>query len=221
MPERKTRRKRYRRRRRRYRKKKLSLQKSPVPTKMFTKLKYVEGFTIDPVGPTTAVQVYSANGCYDPNISGGGHQPRGFDQLMTMYGHYVVLGAKLTVSIAPHDNLGPVAVGVTTLAGNTVFTNKNDYLESPNTIWRTQGLSASNSTTVLTKYFSTKKFLGRSNVLSDSQLKGSSAGNPEEQAFFHVWAAGIDGVINPAPLVGTAEIEYLVALIEPLTPSQS
>ena len=32
-----------------------------------------------------------------PNHTGVGHQPLYFDQLMTIYNHYIVIGAKITV----------------------------------------------------------------------------------------------------------------------------
>lgn len=217
MPKRKYTRKRKRRFRRR--KRSLVLSRSPVPTRMFTKLKYVAGFTIDPVGPASSVFQVSANGCYNPTT--GGHQPRGFDQLMTMYSHYVVLGSRCKVSIAPQANLGPVAVGLSLMAGTSTYASINDYQEYGNTVWKTQGSSTGNPTTILTKNFSAKRFLGRTSVLSDSTLKGDATSNPDEGAHFHIWAGAVDGLINPAPLVGTLEIEYLVALIEPIQPTQS
>lgn len=220
MPERKYRKKR-RYRRRRYRKKNsLVLKKSPVPKIMFTKLRYCENVTLNPAAGGIDIKVYSANGCYDPYYTGTGHQPRGFDQLMTLYDHFVVLGSKCTVEAAPGSGT-PLVMGVN-LRDTTVSSgNPNDYQEGGYCTSKLLGTGTSAGTKRLVKTFSAKKFLGRSNVLSDSELKGSAIANPTEGAYYHIWASPADSTSDPTATALTVRIDYLVALIEPKTPTQS
>jgi len=57
-------------------------------------LRYHEITTVVP-GAVTYYQV-KCNSLYDPNSTGTGHQPQGFDQLMGLYDHYTVLKSKIT-----------------------------------------------------------------------------------------------------------------------------
>ena len=84
-------------RRKRYSKKRLNIHsfRSPVPLKMAATLLYSDQITLNPAAGTVSKHVFSANGLFDPNITGVGHQPRGFDQYMALYNHYTVIGARI------------------------------------------------------------------------------------------------------------------------------
>lgn len=200
------------------RKRRGQFNKAPMPNIFATKFRYQDVVSINPgAGGTAGVHVFSANGMYDPDVTSTGHQPRGFDQLMAMYDHYVVIGAKITVEfVSPtYDNL----VWIALRDDNTVQSDKNEYLEGRNVISALLPADSS-SHRRLTKTFSTRKFLGRSKPLSDSQLKGNTGGNPAEQAFFHVGMAPTSTNDEAAHNVNV-RIDYLAVLIEPRQPTQS
>jgi len=60
------------------------------PRWMRCEMKYCEQFTAAVAAGTTADQIYRANSLFDPDRTGVGHQPRGFDQLTPMYNRYRV-----------------------------------------------------------------------------------------------------------------------------------
>ena len=62
------------------------------------KLLYSDNRVITPTAAAATAYVYSANGLYDPDITGAGHQPMSFDQLIGMYEHYTVQSGKITVN---------------------------------------------------------------------------------------------------------------------------
>lgn len=209
--------------RRNYRKRNmLSFTKAPMPNQFATKLRYQEAVSINPGIGVAGVHVFSSNGLFDPNITGTGHQPRGFDQLMAMYDHYTVIGAKITcdfVEGASYDNHVWIAIKDSA----TVHANPTDYLEGRNVISRILPHSGTGQSSVrtLTKTFSTRKFLGRSKVLADSELKGSSVANPTEQAYFHIGIAVVNSSADESTQSVNVRIEYLVVFSEPKQPSQS
>ena len=55
-------------------------------------LRYAETYslTTGTAGVIGTVQTMTLNNCYDPNQTGIGHQPYGFDQITPYYGYYIV-----------------------------------------------------------------------------------------------------------------------------------
>lgn len=209
---------------RRYKKRGFST-KAPVPMRFPTKMRYCEGNAINPgLAGSIDVIVFSANGLYDPNITGTGHQPRGFDQLMALYDHYVVAGSKCRVQFAGTQtgtgNTGNIKIGISLLDSPTPFTSALDYLESGSTVSRLMKGDTSSEPVSLSMKASVSKYLGRSKILSDSQLKGSTAANPTEQLYFHIWAEPFNAV-DVSPIDLNVLIDYLVVLIEPKVPTVS
>lgn len=217
-------------RRSRYRKKKsgrksrrsnqMVIRKSPMPLKFATKLRYVENFTINPgAAGTTGTYVMDAGSVYDPNVTSTGHQPRGFDQLMAMYDHFVVIGSKCTatITINASDNNNQIC-GLALRDGPTVDTDPNDYLEGGTV--RSGHLTNERKTRVFTLGYSPKRFLGRSKPLADPDLKGSTSSNPTESAYYHIFSAGLNAT-DPSALDVTVVIDYLVVFIEPKDVAQS
>jgi len=208
----------------------ISAKKAPMPNKYACKMRYCGEATINPgVAGIAGVHVINANGLWDPDTTGTGHQPRGFDQLMSMYDHYVVVGAKLKVTFC-HDygsSYNALCCGINLLDTNSVFQDRNDYLEGRHGVNTTfsafqAGTGAGEAgMRRLSMKSSTKKFLGRSNVMSDPELKGGVTSNPTEGLFFHVWAAPFTGSGDEAALPIRWTIEYLCILIEPKQPGQS
>lgn len=70
---------------------------APIPDRMVTKLSYYQVITLTG-GAGIQDQVFSLNCLYDPDISGGGHQPRGFDQWASFYARYRVVAVSARVT---------------------------------------------------------------------------------------------------------------------------
>lgn len=161
----------------------------PEARKHRTTLRYFGNFiSVNPAaGGIAATHVFSANGLYDPDITGTGHQPIGFDQLMVLYDHYTVVASKIKVYAQNKDTTNPQFATVTVRDTPTPSTDTREIVENGYVsmvslaVFGTGGDKSSMGTSV-----DVAKFLGRSNVLADSQLKGTSAANPTEQLYFHV-----------------------------------
>lgn len=197
-------------------KKAFRLLRSPAPRMFKTTLRYAEKFLLNPgIAGVAGVQVFRANGMFDPNVTGTGHQPRGFDQLMALYDHFVVSAAKITVHYASQNGEAvDYIVGITTQDDGTTSTDVIDYLERGYTVNTMVAAGAGASTKQLTMYSDTSKFLGRSDILSDPQLKGNAVGDPDESLIFHVFATSVDGTDTLA-LNCYCTIDYNAYFIEP------
>ena len=196
--------------------------RSIVPYKMIRSLPYADpavSLNAGAVPGTATVVIFRANDLFDPNFTGVGHQPRGFDQIMALYDHFVCLGSRIKVNCTLLDTTpGPVKLGITLLDNSTTL-NTIAYLESPNTRFIT--LNDDERRGVLKgKSFNTRKFLGRSHPLSDPDLKGNASAGPSENAFYHIWAAP-ETSTDAGELALTVKMDYMTAFIEPTIPAQS
>lgn len=219
----------YNKNKRRYAKRSmLSFTKAPMPNKFATKLRYHEAFTIDPgTAGFAGTYVISHNGLTDPNITGSGHQPRGFDQIMPMYDHYTVIGSKITVTFTSAGiagSGGPLLVGIACKDSSVTSVDVNDYMEGRNVVSRVLNRSATSAeshSVILSKHCSTKKFLGISAPLANTVIRGDVSGNPAEQAYYHLFAAIVTGTADAPVVEASVVIDYLVVFSEPKQPSQS
>lgn len=212
--------KKYRKRRRRFRRKKQTVvQRGIVSNRQIVKLKYSEFFSLDPGINTAATYTFGANCMYDPNITGTGHQPLGFDQWMAFYNHFTVIGARIKatfVSAAAGATDGTTLCGVEIAPSSTATTNMNNLVEQGRARYRTVTNSTAEQKNVVTTQVSIKKFLGKNNLIDDTATQGSISSDPDEKVFFHVFAMGVNQTINPLALNCIAEIEYIAILHEPV-----
>lgn len=211
-----------RRRRRPYKRYKrpfsVSQNNNGIARRQIVRMTYIQQISLNPTLGVSATHVFSANGCYDPDITGVGTQPYGFDQWMPFYNHFVVLGSKCSVSFIPTgtgDNgafIGSISLKSSTTSSPTELTRQLEY---PQTVYRMCGNSRANNGITLSKNFSAKKFLGRASPLSDPALKGSVSANPTEGAYYHVTVTPNTATGDLSSVDCLVRINYIVALIEP------
>lgn len=206
--------------RRSYRKKK-SFGISPMPKSFATKLKYSTTLQLDPgIAGLAAVHVFAANDAFDPDVSGAGHQPRGFDQLMTMYDRYTVVGSKITINCANNDASSAQTVGISLRDTSTITGDENNYLEGKYTVHKLLGARDGMSTGTLSKTFSTRKFFTVPSPLSEDDLAGTAGLSPNKLAFFHLWAAPT-AASDTTTVSVVVNLELSIVLTGYIQPAQS
>lgn len=191
----------------------------PLGNQQKSTFRYCDYKTIDAgAGGTAGVHVFSANGLYDPDITGIGHQPTGFDQVMALFDHYTVVGSKIRAEFVNGDGTYAGVVGIALKDNNTPLADYREYIEAGTSSW-----SRINSTTpgyanmcAVEKTCSVGKYLGRRNPLDEDDLRGTDASNPSEQAYFHVWVAPTAAIDWSATNVNIV-IDYVAILTEPRT----
>ncbi len=185
-------------------------------------MRYVESVAINPGSGTVASHVFSCNGCFDPNITGVGHQPLYFDQMVgVFYNHYTVTQARIKVTyMSPNTTLytGVSNVGVLITAGTSAPTAWNDMLEQAkkNMSFRTLGNAAGgHDVKIVKKKVNIAKWLGIQDILDEDDNAGTSSANPAEQIYFQVFAVGASDTSDSATIECVVEIDYDVILHEP------
>lgn len=195
----------------------------PLAVKLPSKFIYEDSFILNPgLSGVPSEHIFCANGLYDPNITGTGHQPRGFDQLMTLYDHYVVIGAKITLWVSSEDLVYANMIALWLDDDNAALGSVTDIMEKRYVKLKNTGVETSGtSNTVMSLKCNPNKFLGRSSPLSDPELKGSVAGNPTERAFFKIGCFPMRSGTDSSAVACRVRIEYSAILIEPKQPTAS
>lgn len=191
---------------------------APMAKSFKFKTRYHEdGLSVNPgAGGILLSHVFTANGLFNPNITGGvnKHRVLGFDQLMLMYDHYNVIGCRARIDFINTDANLNTRVGVYINDDANVIADPYKIIENGLGKYMTLGKqTTSKGVQSMTINTSIKKFF-KSKVLSDDKLRGNATSNPAEQLYIHVWADNPQGN-DPAAVSFTITIEYIAILTEP------
>lgn len=103
-----------------------------LPTEAYATLRYSDIKLYSPLGAGAAQgNIYSINDLRDPDVTGAGHQPMGFDQYMSQFRHFMVYAAKFTIHATTSMQLQPnyvLTVGTGTPAN---YTNPTQFAIMP------------------------------------------------------------------------------------------
>lgn len=195
------------------------------PKQSTVRLVYSDEVLITPsvLGGISSYFDFSANGCFDPNVSGTGHQPIGFDQWMAVYNHYSVNWSKIKVRCAYTNTTNPtppdyIGVAVSPVPAQFSGLSLIRCIEATRLLGGAHGLinnlnfQQPTKDGTLTAFYSKKSMFGDKG-LSDSDLRGTSSSNPTEDAIYSVWACGMAGTAAAA-FNAIVEIEYDVTFYE-------
>jgi len=197
--------------------------RGPCPVFIRQTLKYSEyGVTFNPgAAGVPAVYVFSANGLFDPNITGVGHQPRGFDQWSAFYGLYSVKASRITVMFAATGSEAYNTIcGVAPIASSSALTGPNDYIEQEFCAFDIMRPGTSGNRLKMSNSVDICKWYNLSRVTDDDTVSGDSTQNPTRQVYFHVWAAALEAT-DPQQIDASIVIEYDVYFTRPLPITQS
>jgi len=212
------------------------------PNGMRTTLRYTERIEFSPTGTSVQQSKFRGNGCYDPNVIGVGHQPRGFDQFMEAYEKFTVIASScsaqfmyegydgpslkaitgnLTQNRGTSDNvpaLTPVACGLhkgtETLSAGSYITQ----MEKDRTQW---GYVTGSEGKVLTLSMkgTTKEMTGKQFKVGAEGYFGTITNDPDNEWLWELWAGRVsdDYPEEEVKVVCNVIIQYDVVFHEPKT----
>lgn len=193
---------------------------SPMPTRFGTHFRYVTRVQINPTSALAGVHIFRANSIYDPDQTTTllDNSARGFQQLVgVLYDHFTVIGSKIKCTVLNPGTTIPVVASIALKDSNVANNNMLDYMENGRANTTVVSTAGSSNEGILYKGYS-YKFLGMKDPLDNQNLRGDSASNPQEQAYFHVAVASMDGSSDPGAVTVLVEIDYNVVLTEPIQP---
>jgi len=159
------------------------------PARVTKMLRYSTTFSgSTTAGAITSTQVFRANDLFDPDFTGTGHQPMGFDQLMVWYNHFCVIEANIRI-VCKNTTGSPPTVCLRVDADSTPITVIDRIIEFGGCV--TENLEVKGSygaNKVLKMSVDIAKLQGVSlaTITADSTLRGNAAASPTEVTYFHI-----------------------------------
>nr|AGA18264.1 hypothetical protein [uncultured marine virus] len=193
-----------------------SVLPGPLKNNVQVSMVYHDTFALDVgTGGIPAQYHFSANSLFDPNATGVGHQPRGYDELMSLYERYAVLKAKITLSFANSETNKAVIVGVTMDDNTSAVTTVNELMEQRYISYAIVGPKSAQNTGAVSIEIDPSKFLGISN--KSEAMQGTAAANPNDRCYFRCFAQPAEATVDIFPVYCTVRIEYTARLSKPKT----
>lgn len=185
---------------------------------------YIDHQKMD-VGVYPAIQqyFYSCVNMNDPVVAVGGHQPLGHDQAMELYDHFVVAGAKITVTFnSTSTSAYPVVCGIYLCDSTTVTTtNIAQLLEQGKSRYKYLNIQDGAKSCTITSTYSAKKWFNVTNIKDNRTLLGGafSTGSTYtgDGVYWCVFVASPEygGATDPPEIFSNIRIQYNALLSEP------
>ena len=186
-----------------------------VPLKYSTRLALVSSIGV------YAEHNFAGNGLFDPDVTGVGTQPTGFDQWMAFYQKYRVLASHIQVrAINPTAatnaqsmaDIGVVPTNTTTAFANSDVAGSQPYAKR--TLANTIGMGP-NGPLRLSQSMETDLILGSSReaVITEQNYTGDAASNPANNWYWRIFQEPAD-VASTQTIVYEIEITFLTDFYE-------
>ncbi len=180
-----------------------------VPDRMYTRLCYdFNNYPILSAGATGSLLI-AGNSCFDPDKTGVGHQPLGFDQFVGFYNRYRVHKSEITVELIS-ATLGCHIV-VTPTTTSSAPPDLTTALESPYTM--SMPISSSVFKNVKTRKISTRKIWGMHSITQDDLYQAVYSADPVRLWLWKMMAETLDGASSATVRVNI-RVTYYVEFFE-------
>jgi len=187
---------------------------SPIPQRFITKLKYAGTVTTGANG----AWALRLNSLFDPDATGTGHQPYGYDQLSQLYNRYRVISCSYRLQAPNVANI--IQFGA--MPANAVYTyGAFDALkEQPRARYFTQ-MPTGNAQTLSGKVY-IPSVVGRSKAqyMADDRFQAQNGANPAEECMLNLMVAAVgDNPISGQPI--HVILEFTAEFFDVISQAQS
>lgn len=180
-----------------------------VPHLMVT-LPYAEnGIITEAAAGLGNYNTWVINSAFDPNFTGGGLQPLGFDQYAQFYGRYRVLSVKFEVDWGGRTAGEPTIVGVYASPQSTLPASSIAWTVQPTPTNRTNLIAGSTGGPTVVKQSQKVKIQNVMGVTSsefkdDQDFSAILTASPARPCYMHTWIKSLTGTVG--------SVHYLVRI---------
>lgn len=187
------------------------LRGTTAPSTISVRLKYTDQYTIGAVAISS--RTFAFNDLYDPNVSGVGAQPAGFDQWSAFYSRFYVSSCDVVLTFVNVTAVNPVEVVLYPSQNGTILTTTLDAAAQPYAKHAITSGSVSSSCITLRGRFSSPLTVGR--ILSDTTYTGSSAASPSVKLYANIIIGSLDGLTAMTGCVYRITMNFNVKFFSP------
>jgi hypothetical protein len=192
-----------------------------VPEIRWAKLVYSDKRNLDPGTDSTISWIISANGMYDPDITGTGGQPRFYDQYAAMYTRYCVEAADIEATFIAGSTTSTYTamVGIDVRSDATAQTAYGSYLEGRHTRLGAHVAGAGGpALTRIKHHVNIAKWHRLRQALDRQSLTAATSANPTDQLYFHLFATDADPAGgDPGANWTTMRVTFYVRFFDPIS----
>lgn len=178
----------------------------PIPARYITKHKYSTAMVLS--SGNSYSWLFNLNSLYDPDRTGVGHQPYGYDQLATLYNRYRVIKCSYTINGIQSDTPG-ASIRIAAQPSNDIisYSDLSSMVESPRTKFICQG-SAGSPLKTLHGWSYIPSLMGRNKAqyMADDRYSADVGSSPQEYAILQI--KGATSVDTGASINVMVTLEY-------------
>lgn len=180
-------------------------------------LKYMEVVTLSP-GANFFEYIFTGNGLFDPNVTGTGGQPAGYDQWANFYTKYLVLGSKIKLTVVNNSATNNAAISVFPTDQTSGVVDFSSATAQPYSRWNVINFTGSISKMTLRNSIMTSKVWGK-DCRYDDLFTATVSNNPS-----NIWYWCINGDSQPGGNISVTlyvEIFYKTMFFKRVAPDLS
>lgn len=170
-----------------------------LPKSLFTQHRYCQELTLTSDGTTGYSgneNAFRLNSLYDPDLTGTGHQPLGYDQMGGLYKRYLVYKADISVKVLSITN-NNCWLGMRLTAANASYTVgglklQSEVAEQPGC--QVMDAMVGNVINMRNIYMADIQGCPRSRVFDDAYFSANVGSNPSESPIFSIATGSNDGI---------------------------
>lgn len=199
----------------------ITSRSSPVPDRAFIKLKYNTLSQLNYSGTLTAIQ-FRMNSLFDPDYSGIGHQPYGYDQWAQFYNRYRVYGCAYRITLSNTSTADQVEVLVQHRPNSLLSGNFETGTEAPYKTLRILPVEGSARPVTIKGYHNCSKIYGisKKQYQAEQDFAALINFNPPNVTFLNIYIQN-QSVLTNATVIARVELTYFAEFYERKTLAQS
>jgi len=187
----------------------------PWPQKRSQKLRYFDSIVLNAGAGAITSHLFRANSLFDPDYTGIGHQPRGFDQWMAMYQKFVVVSSRIKIMATYSAGGNASIIFILPTFGTSI---PAFALEDQQCKWTTV-VGGDSPVTLWNTYSHRNEF--KSNPIDDDLAHGTASADPGKIFYYHIGQAALNGAQDPGDITLNVQMDYQVTFFEPVIANSS
>lgn len=183
-----------------------------IPDHFFTHMNYVQKFNLLATS-ATGFNNFRGNDVFDPDQTGTGHSPMGFQQLGALWSKFRVHGSHIEVKPILVSQTSTLALCPSLLS--TGPSNIQNMKETPYAIYMDFSSGILPVGYKLSKYIETRKVFGYPNIYQDDVFVGNVSTSPTSLFYWNVRGESFDGTTTMVMTVDvkiTYDIEWFARI---------